>query len=84
MMVNVGHLKVSDKTICFCFTNQHEYQHLSLLKNNVNPYETLIKEWKIDDILAFQVKKFMLKQNAVEIFFKNRKSIFISFYGKEE
>ena len=43
-----------------------------------------MKEWKLDQIECFQLRTFMLRPTAVEIFFYSRKSLFLSFYGKSE
>lgn len=43
-----------------------------------------MKEWRLDQIESYQLKTFMLRPTAVEIFFYSRKSVFLSFYGKSE
>lgn len=43
-----------------------------------------MKEWKLDQIECYQIRTFMLRPTAIEIFFYTRKSVFLSFYGKSE
>jgi len=43
-----------------------------------------MKEWKLENIEYYQLRTFMLRPTAVEIFFYSRKSVFLSFYGKSE
>lgn len=43
-----------------------------------------MKEWRLDHIECYQLKTFMLRPTAIEIFFYSRKSVFLSFYGKSE
>ena len=43
-----------------------------------------MKEWKLDLIECYQLRTFMLRPTAVEIFFYSKKSLFLSFYGKSD
>ena len=48
MVLKVGHLKINEKKLSFCYNNSDQYQHLSLLKNKLSSNETLINEWELD------------------------------------
>ena len=81
MKVNAGFLKIQSGKISYCLKSGKNYEHISLFKNQLQDSETLIKQWSITDMEGLILKRFLLKQNSVEIYFKTRKSIFLCFYG---
>lgn len=81
MKVNGGFLKIESGKISYCLKPSKNHEHISLFKNHSLEPETLIKSWSIGEMDGLVMRRFLLKQNSVEIYFKTRKSVFFCFYG---
>ena len=81
MKVNGGFLKIESGKISYCLKPGKNHEHISLFKNHSLEPETLIKSWSIGEMDGLVMRRFLLKQNSVEIYFKTRKSVFFCFYG---
>jgi hypothetical protein len=84
MQVHSGTLKLENSQLEFQFKPSNHFQHISLLKNRQGPDDLLTCSWPLASIETYQVKRYMLKLNSIEFYFKDKFSVFLSFYGKEE
>lgn len=84
MKVFAGIVKINQTHISFQHQPSHEVQHLSLLKNRQTKYDHLVERWPLLNIECYQLKKFLLRLNSLEIFFRDRTSIFLCFGKKSD
>jgi hypothetical protein len=84
MQVHTGTLKIDGNWLEFQYRPSSHLQHISLSKNRQKPTDLLAVHWPLHQIEACQFKRYMLRQTAIEIYFRDRRSVFLSFYGRAE
>jgi hypothetical protein len=82
MRARMGTLKLDNSWLEIQFRSSTHLQHISLLKNKQKARDNLSYRWSLSQIETYQLKKYMLKLNSIEIYFKDKNSIFLSFYGR--
>ena len=84
MKVHSGTLKLDNQNLCFQYRKSNHLQHISLLKNRQQPSDPISTSWPLANIETYQIKRYMLRPSSVEFFFKDKFSVFFSFYGEGE
>jgi hypothetical protein len=84
MQVHSGTLRLDSTQLEFQYRPSHHIQHISLLKNRQRPEDELTRSWLLGSIEAYQLKRYMLRPNSIELYFRERYSILLSFYGNSE
>lgn len=65
MKVHIGTLKLDNSWLEFQYRPSSHLQHISLLKNRQKMTDLLAIKWSLYQIETYQLKKYMLKQNAI-------------------
>ena len=59
-----------------------EMHHLTLLKFKLKEMQALSDSWRVADVTYVRFKKFLLRPNSVEVFFKDGHSLLLVFTGE--
>lgn len=67
-----GDIKISRDKLEFSYKPiSSEMYHLSLLKFKIKDLQTLSDSWRVADVTHVRFKRFLLRLNSVEVFFKD-------------
>lgn len=83
MALEPGDIKMNRERIEFSYKPiSPDIYHLTLLKFKLKELQQLSDTWKISEITHIRFKKFLLKSNSVELFFKDGESVLFIFSGE--
>jgi wyosine [tRNA(Phe)-imidazoG37] synthetase (radical SAM superfamily) len=84
MRVQAGTLKIKGGRLGYYHKSGKKFEHISLFRNHLNESETLVEEWNLAAVEGVVLRRFLLKPNAFELFFRDRESVFFCLCNASE